>query len=180
MSTKKHSFHALTSRLKQLNMSICDVCRSVSFTALAAPRAGDFTVTRVADQYEMLQIWCEPTADDISVKQSSDSVPPRSRYHKSMEALRISAESCPLCALVQVGVQTWIDCWNNAAKNNKVFIEFHMDKDPIPSTEQLWLTQCHNEAKGFYVWVEQPRDLQSKKLRLNLLTAVGFSVDDGS
>lgn len=125
----------------------------------------------------MLQFWCRPTTDDISIEQDSASVSPGFPYHRSIEALTISADTCPLCALVQVGVQTWIDGWNDAARNNKaLFIEFELETNAIPLsfTEQLWLTQCHNEAKGFYVWIGQPREL-----RLNFLTAVGFSVNSG-
>lgn len=172
---------AFTFDPKQLDMSLCDLCRSVSSTTLPPPRP-DHAGPRCAAKAEMLQFWYDQPADDTSTELSSASMPPAYGfpYHKSMGSLAISAESCPLCALVQVGVQAWIDGWNDAAKNDKAFIEFRMNDDTIPFTEQLWLAQCYDGAKGFYVWVEQPTNPKLERLRLNLLTIIGFGVDSGS
>lgn len=114
----------------------------------------------VASGAEMLQFWYNRADNDVSTKQISASVPPETPYHDSIEALMISAESCPLWAVVQVGVRAWIDAWNDAAKNDKSFIEFSLEQDRIAFTEQLWLTQCHNKVNGFCVWVGKPRNLK--------------------
>lgn len=127
----------------------------------------------MAGQDEMPMVWHDWPADRITDNQAPQG-PLGFPFHENLETLALSAELCPLCGVVQKGVQAWIENWEDAAKNNKGFIEFSMDTDCMPTKEKLWTTKCYGGAQGFYVWAEHP-----KRNSMYLLTAVGFSVDNG-
>lgn len=91
-------------------------------------------------------------------------------FHQDLGALALSARSCPICEVAQTGVQGWIDRWEDAAKNNKSFIEFGLQRNPIPTGQQLWLTACDDAEQGFYLWAKNP----ATPKYLYLLAAVRF------
>lgn len=123
----------------------------------------------------MVQNQFEPPKNKGKPGSEADRVPIGFPFYENMEALAQSAKSCPLCALIQDGVQRWVDDWEDGAKNNKMFIEFSMKRHPIPRKERLWLTRRADGEQGFYVWAQCPM----MKSWFNLLSAVGFSVDSG-
>lgn len=96
-------------------------------------------------------------------------------YHKDLDTLAVSAQSCPVCKIGQAGVQGWIDRWEDAAKNNTSFIEFHLETDPIPKDQQLWLTACDDGEQGFCIWAKNP--VRSKCLYL--LAVVRMCAESG-
>lgn len=156
-------------------MSLCSLCLTVPWLSLPPPREirGAY---RVADKDELLRISNHPPADENQGSQSLRQ-PLAIPFHKNLKTLRLSAKSCPLCAVVQAGVQTWIDDWEDSARNNKSFIEFNKDIDRIPVEEQLWVTARYGGAQGFYIWADHPK--HQSMYSWYFLTAVGFSVDSG-
>ncbi|ROW01241.1 hypothetical protein VMCG_05975 [Cytospora schulzeri] len=153
-------------------MSLCSLCLTVPWLSLP-PTKDNISAARVADNDEMLEVWYDHPAYRTQHNEATNQ-PLGLPFHENLQALALSAKLCPLCGLVQSGVCTWINTWQDAAKNHKGFIEYHMEKDPIPANERLWVTQSYGGAQGFYVWGEHP-----KKKSMYLLTAVGFSIDGG-
>ena len=143
-------------------MALCSLCQNTPFSSLPSPqdpRSG----TSVGDKKELVQIFYEDVEKPIGFP-----------WHDHLDALAASAaKGCPLCALVQVGVQKWTDIYCDMAQNSKFFKEFHQDHDPFPSGQKLWLTRRYGEADGFIVMVKNPK-LESG---VYLLAGVGFSAD---
>lgn len=151
-------------------MSLCSLCLTVPWLSLPPP-GKDLIVARVADKDEMLVVHYNRSADGVPDSQAPQQ-PMGFPFHENLETLAFSAKLCLLCGVIQNGVQAWINHWEEAAKNNKGFIEFDIHRHPIPTKQKLWVTKCYGGAMGFYVWAEHP-----EKKSLYMLTAVAFSVD---
>lgn len=150
-------------------MSLCNVCINVPFLSL--PKPVDSSVfTHVGDNEEMLEVHGPSEDGSFETGRLPDvvGVP----FHENIEALATSAGSCPLCLIVQAGVQMWINGWQHVAENKPSFNEFQRERSPLPTNQPLVLTQCVSGPLGFLVWARNP---SSDKI-LYLLTAVGFSV----
>lgn len=158
--------------LKITNMSLCSLCLTVPWLSLSPPEK-DLIVLRVGDKDDLLAVHYNRPADgalDSQAPQQPMGLP----FHENLETLALSAKSCLLCGVIQNGVQAWINHWEEAAKNNKGFIEFDIRRYPIPTKQKLWITKCYGGAMGFYIWADHP-----EKKSLYMLTAVAFSVDRG-
>lgn len=149
-------------------MALCSLCQSIPFTSL--PEAEQSTgVTYIADNRNLVQLWY-PDKDAASKEN------PGFPWHEHLDALAKSTlTGCPLCGLVQAGVQKWIGHYRYEAENNKSFKEFDEKRTPIPEGQRLWLARRFGAGAGFVVLVGNG---SSSKL-VNLLAAVGFTVDKG-
>lgn len=96
-------------------------------------------------------------------------------YHENIGALAKSAKTCPLCAFVQAGVQSWLVSWHKLA-GTKNFIKSDHLQGALPLEERLWLTRLPGEDQGFCVWTRNRRG--SSYEGLYLMTLVGFSVEE--
>lgn len=153
-------------------MPLCELCLTVPFTALPRLPQEHRGMTTVANDAENTQIMFQ-AGDEIT---SPDADLPDQigfAFHENLEALALSARSCPVCEIAQTGVQGWIDRWEDAAKNSKSFIEFGLKREPIPTGQQLWLTACDDGEQGFYLWAKNP----ATPKYLYLLATVRFFVE---
>lgn len=153
-------------------MALCGLCLTVPFTALPRLTGERRGTTLLADNAESPQIMFQ-AGDEIH---SPDAKLPDQigfPFHRDLDALSLSARSCPVCRIAQTGVQGWIDRWEDAAKNNKSFIEFDLQRDPIPVGQQLWLTACDDGEQGFCLWAKNP----ANEKYLYLLAVVRFHVE---
>lgn len=147
-------------------MALCDLCLSVPFLSLPSPPPGLNSLSTFANNEETIQVGIR--------KESEETRGPFGfAFHRDLNGLESSANSCALCKIVHTGVRAWLDTWNDAATNDKVFIEFRRDSQPIPTNQQLWLTACSNRQQGFCVWAQNP----ARKSWFYMLTVVGFSVE---
>lgn len=150
-------------------MPLCDLCLTVPFTALPRLPQERRGLTTLADNAESIQVMFQ-AGDEIT---SPDAELPDQigfPFHDNLEALALSARSCPVCDIAQTGVQGWIDRWEDAAKNDKAFIEFHLQREPVPTGQRLWLTACDDGEQGFCLWAKNP----ATPKYLYLLAAVRF------
>lgn len=150
-------------------MPLCDLCLTVPFTALPRLPQERRALTTVAGNAESMQIMFQ-AGDEIT---SPDAELPDQigvPFHEDLEALALSARSCPVCEIAQAGVQGWIDRWEDAAKNDKSFIEFSLQRQPVPAGQRLWLTACDDGEQGFCLWAKNPATPKF----LYLLAAVRF------
>lgn len=154
-------------------MALCDLCLSIPFLSLpSTPRVR--SISTVAGNEEAKQVsFSSRPGEDIQNEAEETRGPYGFAFHRDLNGLESSAKSCPLCKVVNAGVRAWLDMWNDAATNNKVFIEFHRASQPIPTDQRLWLTACSNRQQGFYVWAQNP----AEESMFYLLTIVGFSVE---
>lgn len=153
-------------------MGLCELCSTVPFTALPRLPQEGREIIAVADNAESTQImFYARDGGRFSDAQLPD--PVGFPFHRDLDALAFSARSCPVCSVAQSGVQGWIERWEDAAKNNKHFIEFSLQHDPIPRGQQLWLTACDDGEQGFCLWAKNPVTPRY----LNQLAAVRFYVE---
>lgn len=155
-------------------MALCDLCSSVPFLSLPSPPPGLNSVGPVARNNEIKQAgFTSGLGEGIQNEAEENRRPFGFAFHRDLSGLESSANSCPLCKVVHAGIRAWLDIWNDAATNNKLFIEFDIDRESVPTDQQLWLTACSNRQQGFYVWAQNP----ARKALFYLLTVVGFSVE---
>lgn len=155
-------------------MALCDTCQMVSFTALPRLPVERRGTIRLADDTECPQIMFQ-AGDDIGSPYAELPDPIGFPFHEDLDALAVSAQSCPVCNVAQAGVQGWIDRWEDAAKNNTSFIEFYLKDDPIPTGQRLWLTACDDGEQGFCIWAKNP----ARSRCLYLLAVVRIYVGPG-
>lgn len=155
-------------------MSLCSLCLAVPWSSLPPPRKFELGC-KTADEDDMLAFGFRLPEGHESPDNQALQQPLGLPFHENLETLAQSAKSCPLCAVVQSGVQVWINSWEDAAKNYKQFIVLRMDSEPIPVKEQLRITKRLGAVQGFIVWAKNPKEQNM----YYLLTAVGFSVDSG-
>lgn len=153
-------------------MTLCDLCLTVPFSALPRLPQEHRSVTRVADHAENTHLFFM-AGDEIASPTAELPDPIGFPFHKNLHALELSAKSCPLCRIAQIGARAWIDRLEDAAKNNKSFIEFHKGRNTVPTEERLWLTACDDGKQGFHLWVKSPNIAHG----LYLLAAVRFCVE---
>jgi hypothetical protein len=149
-------------------MSLCSLCQIIPFSKL--PTALEpVSISYIAGNRALVNLWY--TRED-PLPEGHLGLP----WHEHLDALAESAAAgCPLCAIVQAGIETWTSHYNHEAENNESFKEFEMQRMPIPERQRLYLTKRFGGATGFLVLVPHPA---SVKL-VNLMTGVGFSVNSG-
>lgn len=152
-------------------MPLCELCLTVPFTALPRLPQERRGMTTVGDDDESTQIMFQ-AGDEIGSPSAELPDQIGFPFHENLEALARSARSCSVCEIAQTGVQGWIDRWEDAAKN-KSFIEFGLQREPIPTGQQLWLTACDDGEQGFWLWAKNP----ATPKYLYLLAAVRFYVE---
>lgn len=158
-------------------MSLCSLCLTVPWLSLPSPRNINFYLT--SDEKSELGLclyrWVADEAQDSQSLQQPLGFP----FHENMGALELSAESCPLCAVIWSGVQAWTGDWHKAVEDedDRDSIVSNLETSPVPVEEQLWVTKSFNEAQGFCVWTKTPRP---SICSMYLLATVGFSVDSGT
>ncbi|KAI3391067.1 hypothetical protein diail_8072 [Diaporthe ilicicola] len=138
-------------------MALCDLCQTVPFTALPRLSQEGRWTSLVANSTDNPRVfWLHVGGDVIETSSAELPDPIGFPFHKDLDALALSARSCPVCKIAQAGVQGWIDRWEDAAKNDKAFIEFDKLREPIPRGQQLWLTACDDGEQGFVLWAKNP------------------------
>lgn len=155
-------------------MALCDLCLTIPFLSLPSPPLFPISSARNAELREGFSL----EGEEIRNGRGEIGVPIGFPFHRDLDALQSSAETCPLCEIVQGGVRAWIDIWDDEdarCHSSSSEPSAFRDRQPIPMGQQLWLTACANGAQGFYVWAKNP----TRRVRpgLNLLTTVGFSVE---
>ncbi|KAI1178906.1 HET-domain-containing protein [Nemania sp. FL0916] len=128
-------------------MGLCTLCLSIPFTALPESLAGN-------------GFYCI----------YDHSFP----WHANIGALASSAQSCSLCAVVQAGVEAWMEKRETALQQKVLDPEAPRAQynAPIPTDNRLFLVQRSHSAPGFLVYVHHP----DRNSRAYLLTGVAFSV----
>lgn len=151
------------------DMGLCTLCSGLPFTGF--PRLSPSWLQHLADDREFIVALFpshNPIPDPIGFP-----------YHENIGALAESAKTCPLCAVVQAGVQAWLVSWHKAAGPKKS-VEYLSFSGTLPLEERLWLTEIAPENQGFRVWAMNPwsRPSTERRQSLYLLTLVGFSVEE--
>jgi hypothetical protein len=155
-------------------MALCTLCQSIPFASLPSIPEGQDGLTRVADNSEMPELWWHRKGNDEPLLPKD---PIGFAWHKSFDALAESAKAgCPLCILVQAGVQIWLDHFREAERTYAGWRQFYKDNEPIPNEETLWLTKRSGGGDGFIVLARN----SIKRQRVFFLTGVNFSVEAGS
>lgn len=149
-------------------MALCSLCSTLPFTDFP-PQRSFWGLCTIADDYEFI----------VSPHVCNDRLlgPIGFPYHENIGALAESAKTCPLCAVVQAGVQTWLVSWNKAAGTKKS-IESSPYLYTLPVEERLWLTKLESGNQGFCVWTMNPLNRRSTYQSLYLLALVGFNVEE--
>jgi hypothetical protein len=97
-------------------------------------------------------------------------------WHKCFDALAESARTrCPLCTIVQTGVQIWLDHYQEAENTNPGWHHFYKKSYAFPKEETLWLTKRFGGGDGFIVLTRNPI-----KTGVYFITGVNFAVEAGS
>jgi hypothetical protein len=125
--------------------------------------------TRIADQDDLPELLY--TDNEAVTEDSALGFP----WHENLDALAASAKLCPLCAIVQKGAESWINLYDDAWKNNPIFVEFNGKSSSRPTGQRLWLTKRVGGAPGFLVLVRNPK----KKKGVMLLSGVSFACEAG-
>lgn len=164
------------------NMALCSLCSRLPFTSF--PRLSPTSLQAVAHDGEPIVSNEFIVAHFGSAFGSDGAAEERLPeligfpYHENIGALAESAKACPLCAVVQAGVQEWLVSWSKATGGKNLF-QSQFFWGSLPLEEKLWLTEIGPENQGFYVWASNPQSRGSSILNSNLylLTIVGFSVE---
>lgn len=151
-------------------MALCSLCLGLPFTGF--PSISHSFLHRHTDDTEFIVAHFDSNEAGEGVPLPD---PIGFPYHENIRVLAESAKTCPLCAVVQAGVQEWLASWLKAARSQN-WIEL----GPVPEEERLWLTEISPENQGFCVWTMDPLSRGRKKPSLYLLTLVGFSVEEGT
>jgi hypothetical protein len=154
-------------------MALCNLCQQIPFASLPSLPEGQDGGCRVADNKEMPEIWWTRKSNNEPAQLKG---PIGFAWHESFNALAESAQAgCPLCTLVQTGVQIWLDYYREAERTDLGWIEFNKGDQPIPSEERLWLTKRFGGGDGFLVFARNP--ISKHRVRVYFLTGVNLSVD---
>jgi hypothetical protein len=147
-------------------MSLCNLCSTVPFSSLPSPLSAT-RYTRIADNDNLPALFYKD-AEAVDREYATGF-----SWHEDLDALAASAKTCSLCALVQKGIDAWLDRYNDALANDKLFVEFHESQAPIPHGERLWLKKRFGGAPGFVVSVRNPK----KRNQVIVLAGVSFAVE---
>jgi hypothetical protein len=149
-------------------MVLCTICSTIPFASLPPPPLPSGSI-RIADKDNLPELWYED-----SKELATDSVL-GFKWHENLDALAVSANSCPLCDLTQKGAQAWLELYEDASNNDKAFVEFNKSHSSIPQGKQLWLTKRFGGGPGFIVLLRGRKNAR----RVILLAAVSFAVRTG-
>ena len=146
-------------------MALCDNCLRIPFDNLPEfPKIR--SKARIADRTNLPRFF--------EKRQDHDRGGPLGfSWQESLDALANSARlGCPICALLQNGVQIWLDTYQNAVMTDAFFVEYGQETEPIPHGQVLWISKRFGGNDGFSVLARTPNSYQS----FVMLTGISFSV----
>ncbi|TPX13405.1 uncharacterized protein E0L32_006135 [Thyridium curvatum] len=96
-------------------------------------------------------------------------------WQESLAAVEQSAKAgCPLCTLVQAGAERWMRHYKDAEENDDFFIEYGLDRQPIPHDQVLWVSKRYGGGDGLSVTVRNADSKQS----FVVITSISISVPE--
>lgn len=154
-------------------MALCQLCQSIPFTSLPSVPEGLNSSTRVGDKNELpVLFWRDETKDEFLKLKDPIGFP----WHKCFDELAESARTgCPICTIVQTGVQIWSDHYQEVERTNPAWHHFYKKSHAFPKEEKLWLTKRFGGGDGFIVLTRNPI-----KNGVYFITGVNFAVDADS
>lgn len=156
-------------------MALCTLCQTIPFDTLpSVPESVQNLGTFITDNYRLPQLGGLKRDSNDSKEDSLPGFP----WHESLASLQQHAEAeCPLCIVVQAGVQIWLDNFRREEKEYRGWNEFTRNSHAIPSGQRLWLAKRFGGGDGFVILVENPLNSYGG---LYLLTGVNFCVPGDS
>lgn len=164
-------------------MALCSLCSSLPFTNF--PRFKETGIWTAYDSgHEVLVADFGP--DDFGQRDLWDPI----GFHENISALAESAKTCPLCGVVQAGVQAWLDSWKKVVGTDTL-LQYDTSglSGALPVDERLWLTEKpRNPSRGeklhvydgFCVWAMEPLSRQDGRYHFYMLTVIGFGVEEST
>jgi len=153
-------------------MALCKLCQSIPFTSLPLVPEGLNSSTRLGDKNELPVLFRRSKSNDEFSKLED---PIGCAWHKCFDALAESARTgCPLCNIVQAGVQIWLDHYQEVERT-PAWNYFYKKSHAVPKEETLWLTKRFGGGDGFIVLVRNPI-----KNGIYFITGVNFAAEAGS
>ncbi|KAI0149577.1 HET-domain-containing protein [Xylariaceae sp. FL1272] len=143
-------------------MGLCNACLAIPFANLPDRFEPD-AWSRVGDQSDLPLLRLKPSPDD-----GEPEYPDGYHWHENLGALEASAGSCPLCALVQLGVEAWLKK-RDMAFSQEYQDHRHVFDHDLPMNNELLLTK--RSGPGFLVYVK------FTKRHAYLLAGVAFCVE---
>lgn len=148
-------------------MGLCDICAAIDFFALPRlnlqPVPGAlFRIDHVTVDKEHIEVLFHDRdlLQDNAARRAFGGL-----SFRTLTALNHSSRSCPLCSLVQAGMQRWINAYKTKVRDANLH--------PMPKDEPLFLTDCWDGPQGFLVWARNPHSYGG----FYLIAAVGFSAE---
>lgn len=160
-------------------MALCSLCSSLPFT--------NFPYFKQTGLWVLNDGGRDVLVADFGEEDSCDPI----GFHENIFALAESAKTCPLCAVVQAGVQVWHDSWSKVVGDNTLlrYDEGAGFSGALPVDERLWLTEKPWKTSrgekfhvydGFCVWAMNPLSRENGSYHFYMLTVIGFGVDEST
>ena len=154
-------------------MALCNLCQSIPFASLPPVPKCLYSSTIVGDNKELPVLFCcNEASNEFLLVEDPIGFP----WHKGFDALSESAKTgCPLCTIVQTGVQIWIDHYRKVEKINPRWNHFYKKSYACPQEETLWLTKRFGGGDGFILLARNPI-----KKGIYFITGINLAVEAGS
>ncbi len=154
-------------------MALCKLCQSIPFASIPSVPKGLNCSTRLGDNKELPVLFSRTETKDelVQLKGSLGFA-----WHQCFDMLAESARTgCPLCTIVQTGVQIWLDHFQEVEQTDPAWHHFYKKSFALPKDETLWLTKRFGGGDGFIVLTRNPI-----KKGVYFITGVNFTVEAGS
>jgi hypothetical protein len=154
-------------------MALCKLCQIILFASLPSVPKGLNSSTLVGGNKEVpVLLWGSETNDELFHLKD----PIGFAWHKCFDALAESARArCPLCIIVQTGVQIWLNHYQETEKTNPSWHHFYKKYYAFPKEETLWLTKRFGGGDSFIVLTRNPIGNS-----IYFITGVNFAVEASS